>query len=49
LIKAEDYKVSPQAEGWNINENHLETEEERSKNAAIKPKQTSETVGTHRS
>jgi hypothetical protein len=37
LLKAEDYKVSPQGDPWN--ENHLETEEERSKNAvAIKPK-----------
>lgn len=48
LIKAEDYKVSPQADAWNMNENHLETEEEN-KNNVIKPKQTSETVATSRS
>jgi len=37
LIKAEDYKVTPQADAWNVNENHLETEEEN-KNNVIKPK-----------
>ncbi len=37
LIKAEDYKVSAQVDAWNVNENHLETEEEN-KNNVIKPK-----------
>jgi hypothetical protein len=41
LLKAEDYKISASsgADDWNFIENHMETEEERSKIGASKTKE----------